>query len=87
MSDNLQIQPDMALTVTITLTAQHWYALQRVLDQAPHGIVRPLLDAIQSQCMAQAVRQRATRFPDGSLAATNQAIPSVLLPHNGEEPA
>lgn len=91
MSDsNIQIDPNLPLTVTITLQAQHWVALQRYLDNGPHGIVRPVLDEIQRQGMAAAMRQRATRFSDGSIAATASTIPgqpegfSIGARDNGE---
>lgn len=42
------------LPLTVTLEAQQWEQVLRILDEtpAPHRIIHPLIVGIQQQCMA-----------------------------------
>ena len=40
--------------LTVTLEAQQWEAVMRVLAKSPYEVVAPLIHAIQQQCMAAA---------------------------------
>jgi len=37
----------------VTLEAQHWESIMRVLSGGPYNVVAPLINEIQRQCAAQ----------------------------------
>ena len=39
--------------LSVTLQAQSWETLMRVLSEAPYRVVAPLIGEIQGQCMRQ----------------------------------
>src|SRR5215831_20475845 len=49
------IDRNLPITVTMTLPAGHWDAVLQVLGNAPHNVVRQLIDQIQAQCMRHAM--------------------------------
>jgi hypothetical protein len=39
--------------IPVTLEAQNWETIMRVLSEAPYRVVAPLIGEIQAQCMRQ----------------------------------
>jgi hypothetical protein len=48
------IDRSQPIAVTLTLTAEHWEMVARVLSNGPYGVVAPLIGQIQQQCMRYA---------------------------------
>jgi hypothetical protein len=42
--------------LTVTLEAQQWEQVMRLLADGPYRVVAPLIQAIQQQCMAASAR-------------------------------
>jgi hypothetical protein len=47
----------------VTLEAQAWETVMRVLSEAPYRIVAPLIGEIQSQCMRQQAEAKRSTSP------------------------
>jgi hypothetical protein len=47
----------------VTLEAQGWEAVMRVLSEAPYRIAAPLIAEIQSQCMRQQAEVKRSTSP------------------------
>jgi hypothetical protein len=43
--------------IAVTLEAQNWETVMRVLSEAPYRVVAPLIGEIQSQCMREQAEQ------------------------------
>ena len=43
------------LPISVTLSAEQWEAVMRVLSNGPYSVVAPLIGLIQQQCMRHAV--------------------------------
>jgi hypothetical protein len=69
------IDRNQPISVTMTLPVGHWEAVLRVLDNAPHNIVRSLIDQIQQQCMRHAMPMGVPGGTNGAEAhpATEEA--------------
>jgi hypothetical protein len=49
--------------IPVTLEAQAWEAVMRVLSEAPYRVVAPLIGEIQSQCMRQQAEVKRSTSP------------------------
>jgi hypothetical protein len=43
-----------SLPIAVTLTAEQWEMVARVLSNGPYNVVAPLISSIQQQCMRHA---------------------------------
>jgi hypothetical protein len=54
MTMSATIDRNQPVTVTLTLTAEHWDMIGRVLGKGPYEVVAPLLVTIHQECMRYA---------------------------------
>jgi hypothetical protein len=59
---------DRSQPVTVTLTAEQWELVMRMLAKAPYEVVAPFISHIQQQCMRHAEAPMMQMRGNGELA-------------------